>query len=188
MHRHCGTNNRAPWWTFMDPCKPEVRPGAREESASPAWPANGHPPPISLYTNPWPFYQTQPLTELWEVSIEHLRRVWHADGWRLLLRTPAPVPFWTCICSTCCDQFFSRTCRYFPDYAIWTSLCTFSILLQILSLFYFTNSHWRSLDIRVRLCQYFFAYPILNWCVHLNIHGISYIWVVFFYCLQIILR
>ena len=37
MHCHCGTNNRAPWWTFTDPCKPEVRPGAREESASPAW-------------------------------------------------------------------------------------------------------------------------------------------------------
>ena len=37
MHRHCGTNNRAPRWTFMDPIKPEVRPGAREESASPAW-------------------------------------------------------------------------------------------------------------------------------------------------------
>ena len=32
-----GTNNRAPQWTFTDPCKPEVRPGAREESASPAW-------------------------------------------------------------------------------------------------------------------------------------------------------
>ena len=30
MHCHCGTNNRAP-------CKPEVRPGAREESTSPAW-------------------------------------------------------------------------------------------------------------------------------------------------------
>ena len=26
MHRHCGTNNRAPRWTFTDPCKPEVRP------------------------------------------------------------------------------------------------------------------------------------------------------------------
>ena len=39
MHCHCGTNNRAPRWTFTDPCKPEVRPGAREESASPAWPA-----------------------------------------------------------------------------------------------------------------------------------------------------
>ena len=37
MHCHCVTNNRAPWWTFTDPCKPEVRPGAREESASPAW-------------------------------------------------------------------------------------------------------------------------------------------------------
>ena len=32
MHCHCGTNNRAPRWTFTDPCKPEVRPGAREES------------------------------------------------------------------------------------------------------------------------------------------------------------
>ena len=37
MHRHCGTNNRAPRWTFTDPCKPEVRPGAREETASPAY-------------------------------------------------------------------------------------------------------------------------------------------------------
>ena len=37
MHCHCGTNNRAPRWTFTDPYKPEVRPGAREESASPAW-------------------------------------------------------------------------------------------------------------------------------------------------------
>ena len=26
-----------PRWTFTDPCKPEVRPGAREESPSPAW-------------------------------------------------------------------------------------------------------------------------------------------------------
>ena len=37
MYRHCGTNNRAPRWTSTDPCKPEVRPGARDESASPAW-------------------------------------------------------------------------------------------------------------------------------------------------------
>ena len=37
MHRHCGTNNRAPRWTFTDLCKPEVRPSAREESASLAW-------------------------------------------------------------------------------------------------------------------------------------------------------
>ena len=37
MHCHCDTNNRAPRWTFTDPCKAEVRPGAREQSASPAW-------------------------------------------------------------------------------------------------------------------------------------------------------
>ena len=37
MHCHCGTNNRASRWAFTDPCKAEVRPGAREESASPAW-------------------------------------------------------------------------------------------------------------------------------------------------------
>ena len=37
MHCHCGTNNRVPRWTFADPWEPEVRPGAREESASPAW-------------------------------------------------------------------------------------------------------------------------------------------------------
>ena len=37
MNCYCGTNNRAPRWTFTDPCKPEVRPGAREESASHAW-------------------------------------------------------------------------------------------------------------------------------------------------------
>ena len=39
MHCHCGTNDRAPRLTFTDPCKTEVKPGAREESASPAWQA-----------------------------------------------------------------------------------------------------------------------------------------------------
>ena len=37
VHCHCGTNNRAPLWTFTDPRKSEVRPGSREESASPDW-------------------------------------------------------------------------------------------------------------------------------------------------------
>ena len=40
---------------------------------------------------------------------------------RLLPRTPGPVPFGTCICSTCCGQSFSRTCRYF------SGLCTSNI-------------------------------------------------------------
>ena len=37
-------------------------------------------------------YRTRHFTEFWVVSIEHLRRVWHADRGRLLLRTPDPVP------------------------------------------------------------------------------------------------
>ena len=37
MHRHCGTNNKAPRWSFMNFCRPELRPGAREESASSDW-------------------------------------------------------------------------------------------------------------------------------------------------------
>ena len=49
-------------------------------------------------------YRTRPFTAFWVVSIDHLRRVWHADRGRLLLRTPGPVPFGTCICSTCWDQ------------------------------------------------------------------------------------
>ena len=34
MYCHRGTNNRALRSTFTDPCKSEVRPGARDESAS----------------------------------------------------------------------------------------------------------------------------------------------------------
>ena len=37
-------------------------------------------------------YRTLPFTEFWVVSIEYLRRVWHADRGRLLLRIPGPVP------------------------------------------------------------------------------------------------
>ena len=36
-------------------------------------------------------YRTRHFTEFWVVSLEHLRRVWHADRGRLL-RTPGPVP------------------------------------------------------------------------------------------------
>ena len=37
-------------------------------------------------------------------------------------------PFGTCTCSTYWDQSFSRTCCFFPDYALRISLGTFSIL------------------------------------------------------------
>ena len=86
---------------------------------------NDNPLLISLYTKPWPYYRTRP-TEFWEVSIkEHLRRLWHADRGRLLLRNLVPS-FGTCICSTCWDQPLFRTCHDFSDSALRTSLGTLS--------------------------------------------------------------
>ena len=38
------------------------------------------------------FVPNSPFTEFWVVSIEHLRRLWHPDRGRLLLRTPGHVP------------------------------------------------------------------------------------------------
>ena len=53
------------------------------------------------------------FTELIEVSMEHLRRVWHASRERLPFRTPGSVPhFGTCQCSNCWDQI-PRTCHVF---------------------------------------------------------------------------
>ena len=40
---------------------------------------NYDPPPIRHYTKSWSYNRNGPFIELWEVSIEHLRRVWHAD-------------------------------------------------------------------------------------------------------------
>ena len=71
-------------------------------------------------------YRTRPFTEFWVVSIEHLRRVWHADRGRLLLRTPGPVPLglaYALLVET--NPSFSE-----PDYALRISLGTFSIFLS----------------------------------------------------------
>ena len=55
---------------------------------------------IRHYTNFWPYYWSGSyyriwlFTNLWEVSIEYLQRVRHANRGRLLLQTPGPVPLW----------------------------------------------------------------------------------------------
>ena len=77
---HCGTNNRAPWWTFTDPCKQEVTPGAREGSASPAWlaaPAMNARDTTKLYMNKWyeiptSFYKTFNSWNLVQPTSKHL--------------------------------------------------------------------------------------------------------------------
>ena len=72
-------------------------------------------------------YRTRPLTEMWVVSIEHLRRVCHADRGRLLLRIPGPVQFGICKCSfveTTDTQSYIRppipdSCLDLTSYRIW---------------------------------------------------------------------
>ena len=49
------------------------------------------------------------FTLLYKVSIEHMQQVRHANRGRLLLRTPDPVPFWTCMCSNV-ETNLSWTC------------------------------------------------------------------------------
>ena len=47
-----------------------------------------------------------------KLSIEHLQRMCYEDRTRPLLQTRGPVHLWTCICSTCWDQSFSKTCYF----------------------------------------------------------------------------
>ena len=71
-----------------------------------------HPPLIRHFTKSWPCYRTGPfyrfdvITLFREVSIWNLQRVQLAKRGHLLLRTPGPVPFGTCICSDVVFFFF----------------------------------------------------------------------------------
>ena len=78
-----------------------------------------------------------PICRCWQVCLGLIRR-WTNDILYIKLTVPLyriltlpdtwSRPFGTCICSTCWDQSFFRTCRYFPDYALRISLDTFLIL------------------------------------------------------------
>ena len=82
---------------------------------------------ISTHTDQT-LYRTRPFTEFWVVSIEHLRRVWHADRQGTLTHPDTwSRPFGTCICSACWDQSFSELVVILPDFALRISLGTFSI-------------------------------------------------------------
>ena len=81
------------------------------------------------------------FSELRVVSMEHLRRVLHANRERLLFQTPGPVPFRTCMCSTCWDQSFSRTYRNFG----W--LCSLNIFRYFL--------HFAYLHINITIRKYY---------------------------------
>ena len=58
-----------------------------------------------------------------------LQRVRLANRGRLLLRTPGPVPFGTCICSDV-ETILSRTCHFYGPFESRTSLGTSIFLLH----------------------------------------------------------
>ena len=49
------------------------------------------------------------------VTVEYMKTILQSEHMRarLILRTPGLIPFETCTCSICWDQFFSRSCRNF---------------------------------------------------------------------------
>ena len=60
--------------------------------------------PIRLSTNFMTLISSLTFTELWVVSMEHLKRMWHASRERLPFWTPGSVPLVeTCLCSNLWD-------------------------------------------------------------------------------------
>ena len=88
-----------------------------------------HPQLIRHYTNFWTYYRTGPYYRFWPYTQikggfhRALQRVCLANRGRLLLRTPGPVPFGTCICSNV-ETIHSRTCHVYGPFEFRTSLGT----------------------------------------------------------------
>ena len=93
-------------------------------------------------------YRTRPFTEIWVVSIEHLRRLWHADRGRVLLRTPGPVPLGLAYVLLVETNHFPELVVIVSDYALRISLGTFSILLAMITM---SEIHIISDNLKTRL-------------------------------------
>ena len=82
-----------------------------------------HPQSIRHYTNLWTYYRTGPYYRCWpycQISggfHKTLQWVRLANRLRLLLRTPGPVPFGTCICFND-ETIFCWACH---DFGLWVS-------------------------------------------------------------------
>ena len=114
-------------------------------------------PPISLYTNPLPFYRIRPFIELWEFSIEHLRRVWHTD--REMLPPPDPLSS--------------------PNWALHMFYLLRPILFHRLSLF-FPTMLFEHPSVIYRFCCTCNRFTMWNFCMHFRIcttdpEGITFI-------------
>ena len=106
---------------------------------------------LHLFANLLPNWTLIPILTLlpnFEGFHRTLQRVRLANRGRLLLRTPGPVPFWTCICSYV-ETILSWTCHVYGPFEFRTSLGT-SILPLILAL-----SHvWTSILVKLVCTSY----------------------------------
>ena len=78
------------------------------------------------------FVPNSTSTEFWVVSIEHLRRVWHADRGRLLIRTPGPAPLGL-------PYVLLVETNPFPNLSLFSGLCSSNIPRYLLD-FTFSGS------------------------------------------------
>ena len=87
--------------------------------------------PYTMTTHYWSdFVPNSTFFRIWVVSIEHLRRAWHADRGRLLLHTPGPIHLGLAYVLLVENNPFYELIVIFPDYALRIFLCTISILLH----------------------------------------------------------
>ena len=90
---------------------------------------------IRYYTSLRPYYRTWLYYRFWHYYPNFggfhrtLQRVRLANRGRLLLRTPGPVPFGTCICSNV-ETILSWTCHVYGPFEFRTSLGTFILLIN----------------------------------------------------------
>ena len=117
------------------------------------------------------------ITLFLEVSIGHLQRVQLANRWRLLLRTPCPVPFGTCICSNV-ETIHSWTCHVLGPFEFRTFLgtsisLTYNRCMDNLHCEYATILTWKreldrpkkfpfGLEIKTQLAQYWSSFILVN--------------------------
>ena len=96
-------------------------------------------------------------TEL-DLLLEHLRRMWHANRGRLLLRTPGPVLFGLAYVLLIETNPFSELVVTFPDYTLRLSLGTFSILHIFFVLIKLTYNFHKSYFVRFAFYILLFNY------------------------------
>ena len=132
-----------------------------------------HPQLMRYYTNLWTCYRTSPYFRFWPNQISGgfhrtLQRVRLANGGRLLLHAPGPVPFGTCICSNV-GTILSWTCHVYGPSEFRTSFGTPILLCAFVtpSPFGF-SSFWHFWDITFQILRIWSILLIksdLKWCI-----------------------